>query len=165
MTTPNITYARFESPIGTLLTIAADDALTHLHMESGKYAPSVPSTWQNAPDAPVHLQTQRELNEYFSGKRTSFSVKLAPRGTPFQQAAWAALCEIPFGETRSYGAQALAIGNPKAVRAIGAANGRNPIAIIIPCHRVIGASGTLTGYAGGIEKKHFLLRHEGILLA
>jgi methylated-DNA-[protein]-cysteine S-methyltransferase len=103
----------------------------------------------------------KQLAEYFSGKRTVFALDLAPRGTPFQLAVWNALLEIPYGDTISYAELARRIGKPSAVRAVGAANGANPIPIIIPCHRVIGSNGTLTGYGGGIERKQWLLALEG----
>ena len=106
-----------------------------------------------------------QLAEYFAGSRTQFDVPLDPVGTEFQQQAWLALREIPFGQTRSYAEQARAIGRPSAVRAIGAANGRNPLTIVVPCHRVIGADGTLTGFAGGLHRKRALLEHEGVLRA
>jgi methylated-DNA-[protein]-cysteine S-methyltransferase len=108
----------------------------------------------------VLTRLRRELDAYFSGRLRSFSVALEPHGTPFQKRVWAALAQIPFGETRTYGQQARAIGQPSAVRAVGAANGRNPIGIVLPCHRVIGAKGELTGYAGGLEAKEFLLKLE-----
>jgi methylated-DNA-[protein]-cysteine S-methyltransferase len=104
-----------------------------------------------------------ELNEYFKGERTHFSVPLDTQGTAFQQSVWRALMGVEFGKTKSYLDIAQAINNPKAVRAVGAANGKNPISIIVPCHRVIGASGKLTGYAGGLDRKEWLLKHEGIL--
>lgn len=111
----------------------------------------------------AHLaQAIDELTEYFAGQRRVFTVSLAATGTPFQQQVWQALCQLPFGATASYRDIALAIDNAKAVRAVGAANGRNPIAIIVPCHRVIGANGTLTGYAGGLDRKQWLLAHEGV---
>jgi methylated-DNA-[protein]-cysteine S-methyltransferase len=156
-------FTHFDSPMGTLLAIATDDAITDLHILSGKYVPKIADDWVDSPTLPVFLQLRQELTEYFAGARKGFAVKLAPEGTEFQRAAWKALTKIPFGQTRSYGEQAAAIGKPKAVRAIGAANGRNPIGIVIPCHRVIGANGTLTGYAGGLDKKEFLLKLEGIL--
>jgi methylated-DNA-[protein]-cysteine S-methyltransferase len=156
-------YTQFDSPMGVLLAVATDDAITDLHVVSGKYVPTIAEDWIDSPKLPVFLQLRQELGEYFAGARKNFTVKLAPEGTEFQRAAWKALTKIPFGQTRSYGEQAAAIGNPKAVRAIGAANGRNPIAIVVPCHRVIGANGTLTGYAGGLDKKEFLLKLEGIL--
>jgi methylated-DNA-[protein]-cysteine S-methyltransferase len=156
-------FTHFDSPLGTMLAIANENAVTDLHIVSGKYVPKLDDDWVDSPKLPVFLQLRQELGEYFAGKRKSFDVKLAPEGTEFQKAAWKALTKIPFGQTRSYGEQAAAIGNPKAVRAIGAANGRNPIAIVVPCHRVIGANGTLTGYAGGLDKKEFLLKLEGIV--
>ncbi len=156
-------FTHFDSPLGTMLAIASENAITDLHIESGKYVPKLNDDWVDSPKLPVFLQLRQELGEYFAGKRKSFDVKLAPEGTEFQRAAWKALTKIPFGQTRSYGEQAAAIGNPKAVRAIGAANGRNPIAIVVPCHRVIGANGTLMGYAGGLDKKEFLLKLEGIV--
>ncbi len=109
----------------------------------------------------VHLDAaERQLGEYFAGKRRSFDLVLAPRGTPFQMAAWEVLRTIPFGSTMTYGEQAAAMGNPRAVRAVGGANGRNPLAIVVPCHRVIGANGQLTGYASGVERKRWLLDFE-----
>jgi methylated-DNA-[protein]-cysteine S-methyltransferase len=108
----------------------------------------------------VLFKTVEQLGEYFAGDRTVFDLPLAPTGTPFQLEAWEALRRIPFGETRSYSGQAAIIGKPTAVRAIGAANGRNPISIVVPCHRVIGANGSLTGFAGGLEAKRWLLDHE-----
>jgi methylated-DNA-[protein]-cysteine S-methyltransferase len=155
-------FTHFDTPVGTMLAIATDDAITDLHIVSGKYVPKIDEQWIDSPKLAVFLQLRQELGEYFAGKRKSFDVKLAPEGTEFQRAAWKALTKIPFGQTRTYGEQAAAIGKPKAVRAIGAANGRNPIAIVVPCHRVIGANGTLTGYAGGLDKKEFLLKLEGI---
>jgi methylated-DNA-[protein]-cysteine S-methyltransferase len=104
-----------------------------------------------------------ELNEYFNGERTAFTVPLDTKGTDFQRQVWRALMNVEFGASKSYQDIALAIKNPKAVRAVGAANGKNPISIIVPCHRIIGANGKLTGYAGGLSRKEWLLRHEGIL--
>jgi methylated-DNA-[protein]-cysteine S-methyltransferase len=108
-------------------------------------------------DHPVLVETERQLNEYFQGKRRSFCLKLDMVGTSFQNEVWQTLLAIPFGETRSYGQLARQLGNPRAMRAVGAANGRNPIAIVVPCHRVIGASGKLTGFAGGLDAKEHLL--------
>ena len=113
------------------------------------------------PAHPLLLRTEKELNEYFSRSRKSFTVPLDMRGTYFQKQVWEALLGIPFGETRTYGQLANQLGNPKATRAVGAANGRNPIAIIVPCHRVIGFSGKLTGFAGGLDAKDHLLKLEG----
>jgi methylated-DNA-[protein]-cysteine S-methyltransferase len=143
----------YDSPVGPLTLHSNGAALTGLEFDLPKYplAASPPG------DDRVLAQARRELDQYFAGKRTAFDLPLAPRGTPFQQRVWAALLQIPYGATRSYGQQAAAIGNAKAVRAVGLANGRNPISIIVPCHRVIGASGSLTGFGGGIERKRFLL--------
>ena len=113
----------------------------------------------DTPD-PVLLKARSELEEYFAGERKSFDLPLNPKGTAFQQRVWHALCEVPYGETATYGEIAKKIGNEKACRAVGMANNRNPIAIIIPCHRVIGTGGSLTGYAGGLDKKEFLLKLE-----
>lgn len=159
-----IYYIRLPSPLGDLLLASDGQALTDLHILSGKFVPTIAANWQEQAQHPVLAQTQQELAEYFAGQRQAFTLPLAPRGTAFQQAAWQALLDIPFGQTRSYGQQAAAMGKPRAVRAVGGANGRNPISIIIPCHRVLGASGALTGYSGGMQHKIFLLRHEGVLL-
>lgn len=142
------------SPLGDLRLYAHDDELV------GIYLPD-----QHAPAAApgrggVLAAAARQLAEYFAGERRAFDLPLAPRGTGFQQLVWRALLAIPYGETRSYGDLARAIGRPAAARAVGAANARNPLAIVVPCHRVIGASGQLTGYAGGMPAKRWLLEHE-----
>jgi methylated-DNA-[protein]-cysteine S-methyltransferase len=128
-------------------------ALTHCEFENPRYP------FKAAPrgDDAIIAKARRQLDAYFAGKLRGFDLPLAPQGTEFQQRVWAALLKIPYGATRSYGQQAAAIGSPKAVRAVGLANGRNPIAIIIPCHRVIGANGSLTGYGGGMARKRLLL--------
>lgn len=146
----------YKSPIGTLTLVSDGKALTHLEFENNKYpAPKFPRG-----DDKVLQKARKELDDYFAGKLKSFTVPVRPEGTEFQKRAWEALQKIPYGATRSYGQQASAIGRPKAVRAIGAANGRNPIPIIIPCHRVIGADGSLTGFGGGVPTKQFLLELE-----
>lgn len=144
-------HCRLETPVGTLWIEEADGAVS-----------CVTSRPLSGPEgnAPVLEQAKKELTEYFAGTRKTFSVPLNPRGTDFQRAVWAALREIPYGETRSYGQIAAQVGNPKAGRAVGMANNRNPIAIIVPCHRVIGANGSLTGYAGGLNVKEELLALE-----
>ena len=142
-----------DSPVGPLTLVSDGEALTHLEFESARY----PSAPQPRGRDKVIDKARRELDAYFAGKLRAFSVKLAPEGTPFQKKVWDALLTIPYGKTRSYGQQAAAIGAPNASRAVGLANGRNPIAIIIPCHRVIGANGSLTGYGGGMERKKLLL--------
>lgn len=140
-----------DSPIGLLTVEEQDHAITAIHF--GGVAVCEPVT-------PLLCQAKQQLTEYFEGHRRSFDLPLAPHGTPFQQAAWAALCEIPYGEVRSYAQQAAAIGKPNACRAIGMANHCNPIPILIPCHRVIGTGGKLTGYAGGLDTKRYLLALE-----
>jgi methylated-DNA-[protein]-cysteine S-methyltransferase len=156
-------YQLHDSPTGELLLLSNGEALTALHMTAGKYVPVTHSDWVRDEQLPILTQTRRELDAYFLGKLRTFTMPLAPLGTEFQKRAWIALTKIPYGETRSYGQQAHSIGSPAAVRAIGAANGKNPIGIIVPCHRVIGANGSLTGYAGGLHNKEFLLKLEGIL--
>ena len=141
------------SPCGPLRLDATDNTITGLG-----FAPD--TTPALAPASPLLREACRQLDAYFAGRLHCFSLPLAPRGTPFQLQVWQALQQIPWSERCSYGDIATAIGNPNAVRAVGAANGRNPIAIIIPCHRVIGADGRLTGYAGGLERKRWLLNHE-----
>ncbi len=155
-------YQLHDSPTGELLLLSNGVALTALHITAGKYVPAMHVDWMRD-ERPVLTQTKRELDAYFLGKLRTFTMPLAPHGTDFQKRAWTALTKIPYGETRSYGQQAHSIGSPAAVRAIGAANGKNPIGIIVPCHRVIGANGSLTGYAGGLHNKEFLLKLEGIV--
>ena len=151
------------TPVGTLYAMADDSGLSVLDFVE-RDLPQVPARNEvvsvDPADHPILAQTVLELMEYFGGERESFSIPLSPRGTAFELKVWAALSEIPFGETRSYGQQAKAIGAPSASRAVGAANGRNRIAIVIPCHRVIGANGSLTGYGGGMPRKKWLLEHE-----
>jgi methylated-DNA-[protein]-cysteine S-methyltransferase len=149
-----------ESPVGLLRLMADENGLTGVYLPSHKGEPPPVQAWEGAAP-PVLLSAREQLDEYFAGKRTVFDLPLAPRGTEFQQEVWRALREIPYGETRSYGELAARVGRPGAARAVGAANGRNPVSIIVPCHRVVGASGALTGYAGGMERKQWLLRHEG----
>ena len=156
-------YQLHDSPAGELLLLSNGEALTALHMIAGKYVPTMHADWVRDERLAVLTQTKRELDAYFRGELRAFTLPLAPQGTNFQKRAWSALTKIPYGETRSYGQQAHSIGSPAAVRAIGAANGKNPIGIIVPCHRVIGANGSLTGYAGGLHNKEFLLKLEGIL--
>lgn len=142
-----------QSPIGLLTLMEQDGALTEVRF--GKKA-----TGEAMRETALLLQAAQELDEYFQGRRQTFSVPLAPKGTPFQRKCWDALCAIPYGETRTYGQQAACIGHPKACRAVGMGNHRNPLPIFIPCHRVVGANGTLTGYAGGLAIKEYLLTLE-----
>ena len=155
-----LTKMLIESPLGTLQLIATGDELSAVHLpEQGPLAVPDPGNGTNT----VLERTAQQLAEYFAGTRTRFDLALAPRGSGFQERVWRALLAIPYGTTWSYGEVARSIGRPSASRAVGAANGANPIAIIVPCHRVIGASGALTGYAGGLAAKQWLLAHEGRL--
>jgi methylated-DNA-[protein]-cysteine S-methyltransferase len=142
-----------ETPVGPLTLASDGEALTQLAFEDARRPQPAHPRGEDA----ILDRARRELDLYFAGKLRAFSIPTAPRGTPFQRRVWAELAKIPYGVTRSYGALAAAIGAPAASRAVGLANGRNPVAIIIPCHRVIGADGSLTGFGGGIERKKFLL--------
>jgi methylated-DNA-[protein]-cysteine S-methyltransferase len=144
------------SPLGPLRLVADGAALAAVELPNHDGPPIAAGT------APVLDEAARQLAAYFAGRLTRFALPLAPRGTPFQHQVWRALAEIPHGATQTYGELARAIGRPTASRAVGAANGHNPLAIIVPCHRVIGAGGALTGYAGGIEAKRWLLAHEAV---
>ena len=153
-------YAYYKSPLGLILLTGLGSALTGLHFVGEKYYPGIAPTWQSDENFNVIKIAMAQLDEYFAGKRQSFDLALAPEGTEFQRQVWRALTTLRFGETASDAQLAQRIGNPNAVRAVGAANGRNPISIVIPCHRVIGADGSLTGYAGGLARKEALLRLE-----
>jgi methylated-DNA-[protein]-cysteine S-methyltransferase len=151
-------FTTMDSPIGELLLTSDGTALTGLFTHGHKSSNRQSS--ERSHNDKVLEAAREELAAYYEGKLQAFEVKLAPVGTPFQQRVWRALLEIPFGETESYGQLARRIGSPTAARAVGMANGRNPIAIIIPCHRVIGTSGALVGYGGGLPRKRWLLDHE-----
>lgn len=151
-------FTKFRSPIGTLELRGTETALTGVFMERHRH--ETPRPDGAVRDAGPLREARRQLEEYFAGECREFSLALEPAGTDFQQRVWQALRGIPYGGTMSYGELAKRIGNPRAVRAVGLANGRNPISIIIPCHRVIGANGALTGYGGGLERKRFLLALE-----
>lgn len=154
-------WTSMDSPLGELRLIAADGALCGVYLPDPRWPPA--ALGDERPDEPVLLQARRELAEYFAGARRSFSVPTRAAGTEFQRAVWSALTQIGFGETRSYGDLARALARPTATRAVGAANGRNPLSIIVPCHRVIGSDRSLTGYAGGLARKQWLLEHEARL--
>ncbi|WP_086476478.1 methylated-DNA--[protein]-cysteine S-methyltransferase [Arenibacter amylolyticus] len=141
------------TPLGVAKLIGDETGLSYLSLldESQKLTDVIPEVLEDA----VY-----QLNEYFAGKRTEFSLQLNPEGTPFQQKVWQALQEIPYGQTVTYGELSKSLGDPKAIRAVASANGKNPLWIVIPCHRVIGSDGSLTGYAGGLERKKWLLEHE-----
>jgi methylated-DNA-[protein]-cysteine S-methyltransferase len=152
-----------DSPIGRLFLAATDEGLTHiLFLEGPDDEPAVVQGSGEA--ARIVRETRRQLADYFAGRRREFDLPLAPAGTAFQLAAWRALAEVPYGKTMSYGELARRMARPNAVRAVGAANGANPIPIVLPCHRIIGANGTLTGYGGGLDKKRRLLELEGVRL-
>jgi methylated-DNA-[protein]-cysteine S-methyltransferase len=146
-----------ESPIGVLTLVKSDAVLSGLYMGDQR---DVPSGARGRRARTGFEDVAEQLQEYFAKKRTEFTVPLAPVGTPFQQSVWKELTTIPYGQTRSYLQLAKALGNPSAMRAVGAANGRNPISIIVPCHRVIGSNGALVGYGGGLARKRFLLELE-----
>jgi methylated-DNA-[protein]-cysteine S-methyltransferase len=150
-------YRLLETPVGTLRLVSDGSALTAIEFE-GRYRDGAGE--ESASD-PVLSDCSDQLREYFAGRRTRFDLPLSPEGTAFQQSVWQALGDIPFGAQRSYADIARAIGRPGAARAVGAANGRNPLPIVVPCHRVVGSDGSLTGYAGGLEIKRRLLALEG----
>lgn len=152
-------WTTVDSPLGSLMLTADADGLTGVYMEPHAHGPDSPdAAWVE--DAAPFADAERQLDEYFAGERTDFDLPLHAKGTPFQLEVWQALRTIPFGEVRSYGDIAGQIGRPGASRAVGLANGRNPISVIVPCHRVIGSSGSLTGYGGGLTRKRLLLDHE-----
>ena len=149
-----------ESPVGPLALVSDGTCLTAVLFDGERETRRRKEPVVADETATPFPQARRELAEYFAGKRTTFDVPLAPEGTEFQRRVWTALLRVPYGATATYGDIARQIGSPKAVRAVGAANGRNPIAIVVPCHRVIGANGTLTGYGGGLTRKRALLELE-----
>jgi methylated-DNA-[protein]-cysteine S-methyltransferase len=154
-------YKTVKSPVGELKLVASDQGVAAILWENDDPRRVRLGPMSRDDRHPILLETERQLKEYFAGNLKSFSLELDLNGTAFQKKVWTALLTIPFGETRSYGEIARQIGVPKAVRAVGAANGRNPISIVAPCHRVIGATGKLTGFAGGLEAKAYLLTLEG----
>ena len=151
-------YTTIDTPIGPLTLIAGDDGLRGIRF--GTEPARLPEDDPAEPDHPVLVETARQLGEYFAGERQEFDLPLRPDGTAFQLAAWRALTTIPYGRTVSYGEQARRLGHAGRARAVGAANGSNPLPIVVPCHRVIGADGSLTGFGGGLETKAWLLDHE-----
>ncbi len=152
---PGINKAFLDSPVGVLEILEEKGFIRELHFGSSEKKPETSS-----PSSPVLKRCLGELREYFEGTRRVFTVPLHFRGTPFQEQVWRALLEIPYGETRSYQDIAVALGNPRALRAVGGANHKNPLALLVPCHRVIGKDGSLTGFGGGLSIKQWLLEHE-----
>lgn len=165
----SLVYTTHASPVGELLLVGEAHvgdaqvgegaALVGLWLAGQRGEPVPSAAWRK--NARAFVRARRQLDEYFAGRRRSFELALQPRGTDFQRAVWRELERIPFGATTSYGALARALGRPDAARAVGAANGKNPISIVVPCHRVIGKDGSLHGYAGGLPRKQWLLEHEG----
>jgi methylated-DNA-[protein]-cysteine S-methyltransferase len=164
LTCSEVCYSFYPSPIGDLLLTSDGDALTGLYMvqHKGRSAPRPEPGWQ--PDDSAFRAVREQLGAYFAGVLREFELPLRMAGTPFQRLVWAGLRSIPLGATLSYAELARRIGRPGASRAVGAANGRNPISIVVPCHRVIAADGTLGGYGGGLDRKEWLLRHEAAVL-
>jgi methylated-DNA-[protein]-cysteine S-methyltransferase len=154
-----VSSARLETPVGTLTLVVGEVGLRAV-LFPGEASPegAVEGTH------PLLASAQQQLREYFTGERRTFELPLDPVGTPFQRRCWLALSSIPYGRTLSYGEQARRLGHPRAARAVGAANARNPISIVLPCHRVVGANGALTGYGGGLDAKRLLLEHEARVL-
>ena len=158
VTTVSTTHTVVESPLGPLTLRADDGVLSGLYMTEHRHGPTLGALGEEVPDGLGAVREQ--LAAYFAGALTAFDLPLAARGTAFQHRVWAALRDIPYGATATYGELAAAIGRPTAPRAVGLANGRNPVSIVVPCHRVIGANGALTGYGGGLERKRHLLALE-----
>ena len=156
------THAVVNSPVGPLTLVAAGGALAGLYLDEQRHRPAPERFGEPdaGPDGELFAEASSQLEQYFDGERTEFDLPLALDGTAFQRRVWAALLGIPYGQTVSYGQLADRIGRPSAPRAVGLANGKNPVGIIVPCHRVVGADGSLTGYGGGIERKRYLLAHE-----
>jgi methylated-DNA-[protein]-cysteine S-methyltransferase len=159
--TPVRTHTEVDSPCGPLTLVAADGVLSALYMTEQRHKPDQATFGERVdPDEAPFADVATQLKEYFAGQRTTFDLPLNLIGTPFQQRVWTALLDIPYGETVSYGQLAEELGQPTASRAVGLANGKNPVSIIVPCHRVVGSKGDLTGYGGGLERKRYLLDFE-----
>lgn len=156
-------YIRFTTPVGMLFATALGGALTGVYYEGGRHAPGIPREWIEDPQSAPLGECRQQLDEYFAGRRRHFELLLAAKATAFQERVWQEIARIPYGETITYGELAARAGAPGSARAAGAATGRNPISIIVPCHRVVGTDGSLTGYAGGLPRKARLLEIEGVL--
>jgi methylated-DNA-[protein]-cysteine S-methyltransferase len=153
-------YDLYESPQGPMLLVALGEELCGAYFDGQKYVAQVASDWRRDAHQAALRQAKRELAEYFAGERKQFALALAPEGTAFQRSVWNAISSVGFGETITYGELAIRAGCPGSARAAGAATGRNPIGIIVPCHRIVGSNGSLTGYAGGLDRKRALLALE-----
>lgn len=158
-----ICHHRFATPLGMMFATALGGALTGVYFEGGRHAPALAPHWVEDPDAEPLVAVRKQLLEYLSGLRLRFEVALAPQGTSFQQRVWSEIARIPYGEVITYAELARRAGAPGCARAAGAATGRNPLSIVVPCHRVVGSGGALTGYAGGLERKSALLALENPL--
>ncbi len=156
-------FTTMPSPVGVLTLISTDHGLRAVLWPEDEGRVALPAAMHEQHDHPTLTAARHQLEEYFEGSRRSFELPLDLRGTEFQRATWQALADIPYGTTATYGEQAARIGRPRAVRAVGAANGRNPLSIVLPCHRVVGSNGSLTGFAGGLDSKWLLLRLEGAI--
>lgn len=155
-----IRYARFATPLGSLYATAVDDAITGIYFEGGRHAPPIRAEWREDPGHAPLAECARQLAAYFAGARRAFDLPMKRDATPFQQRVWREIARIPYGETLTYAQLAERAGAPGAARAAGAATGRNPLSIVVPCHRVVGSGGALTGYAGGLDRKTRLLALE-----
>jgi methylated-DNA-[protein]-cysteine S-methyltransferase len=153
-------YTTLETAVANILLVSDGTSLTGVYLSDQQHAPLIQANWQHDDAAIPFAETKRQLQEYFEGKRIRFDLPMSAAGTDFQKRVWQELQAIPFGATISYGELARRIGDPNASRAVGLANGRNPLSIVVPCHRVVGAKGKLTGYAGGLERKQWLLQFE-----
>lgn len=156
-------FARLSTPLGPMLAVAQDAALVALDFADAKCAPAIDRAWIEDPAWPPLRDCAAQVAEYFAGERGRFDLPLAPRGTPFQRRVWQEIAQVPYGETISYAELARRAGSPGSARAAGAATGRNPLALVVPCHRIVAADGSLTGYAGGLGRKARLLELEGAL--
>jgi methylated-DNA-[protein]-cysteine S-methyltransferase len=156
-------YARFESPLGPVIAIADEEGLIHVDFVGAKYERAIAPDWVHDPEAPALAACRQQLGEYFAGTRSAFDLPVAARGSDFQQRVWREIARVPYGETISYAELARRAGAPGQARAAGAATGRNPVSLAIPCHRIVGSDGSLAGYAGGLERKRELLELEGVL--
>ena len=157
-----VRWCRIDTPLGTVRIVARGDAIAGVWFDGQKYDAVPGAAWRESPNDPMLRDAARQLKEYFAGRRARFDLALAPRGTAFQQSVWREIAMVPAGRTASYGDLARRIGRPSAVRAVGAAVGRNPLSVVVPCHRIVGSDGSLTGYAGGLERKRALLALEHV---
>jgi methylated-DNA-[protein]-cysteine S-methyltransferase len=154
-------FARFDTPLGPMVAVAEGASLVAIDFADAKYAPAIDAAWTEDPAWPPLRECSAQLGEYFAGERGRFDLPLAPRGTPFQRRVWQEIAKVPYGATIRYSELARRAGRPGSARAAGAATGRNPLALVVPCHRIVAADGALTGYAGGLARKARLLELEG----